>query len=373
MTFQALQLTGKRPFKDCVIHGLIRDKLGRKFSKSLGNGIDPFDMVEKYGADSLRYYLTTDVALGTDLRFDEIKIASTWNYINKIWNASRFVLMNIEDLKEISLENLKAEDIWILAKYNKVVRSVSEHMNKYEFNLASSELYEFTWNSFCDTYIELAKDSLKDKATASVLYTVLTGILKMLHPFMPFVTEEIYQKMPLKDAESIMIAPYPQFDPAFDSELPEIKENVLAIDKLIEIIKETRVLKAENNLKPSLALSAVYDGPLAFSDALRSLLDKMCHLTLCEAIEGETLVRPLSEGKLIFDLNKIVDKDAEIQKIDKELERLAKEVKRSEGILSNAGFLAKAPAAKVEEEKAKLKSYQEAVATLEAKKKELVG
>ncbi|MBR3167305.1 MAG: valine--tRNA ligase [Erysipelotrichaceae bacterium] len=373
MTFQALELTGKRPFKDCVIHGLIRDKLGRKFSKSLGNGIDPFDMVEKYGADSLRYYLTTDVALGTDLRFDEIKIASTWNYINKIWNASRFVLMNIEDLKEISLENLKAEDIWILAKYNKVVRSVSEHMNKYEFNLASTELYEFTWNSFCDTYIELAKDSLQDKATASVLYTVLTGILKMLHPFMPFVTEEIYQKMPLKDAESIMIAPYPQADPAFDIELPQIRENALAIDKLIEIIKETRVLKAENNLKPSLALTAVYEGPLAFSDALRSLLEKMCRLTLCEKIEGETLVRPLSEGKLIFDLNKIVDKEAEIQKINKELERLAKEVKRSEGILSNAGFLAKAPAAKIEEEKAKLKSYQEAAATLEAKKKELVG
>ena len=373
MAFQARHFTKNRPFKDVLIHGLIRDAQGRKMSKSLGNGVDPMEVIDEYGVDALRFFLTTNSTPGQDMRYIPEKVEAAWNFINKIWNASRFVLMNIEDLKEISLENLKAEDIWILAKYNKVVRSVSEHMNKYEFNLASTELYEFTWNSFCDTYIELAKDSLQDKATASVLYTVLTGILKMLHPFMPFVTEEIYQKMPLKDAESIMIAPYPQADPAFDIELPQIRENALAIDKLIEIIKETRVLKAENNLKPSLALTAVYEGPLAFSDALRSLLEKMCRLTLCEKIEGETLVRPLSEGKLIFDLNKIVDKEAEIQKINKELERLAKEVKRSEGILSNAGFLAKAPAAKIEEEKAKLKSYQEAVATLEAKKKELVG
>ena len=189
MTFQSLKLTGKRPFKDVLIHGLIRDKEGRKFSKSLGNGIDPFDMIDKYGADALRYYLATDVASGTDMRFDEVKLKATWNYINKIWNASRFTLMNIHDLKKISLKELKNEDKWILSKYEKLVKSVTKHMDKYEFNLAGSEIYDFTWNSFCDSYIEMAKYSIEKESTKSTLCFILTGILQLLHPFMPFVTE----------------------------------------------------------------------------------------------------------------------------------------------------------------------------------------
>ena len=227
MTFQSLELTGKRPFKDCVIHGLIRDKEGRKFSKSLGNGIDPFDMVEKYGADSLRYYLTTDTALG----------------INKVWNASRFALMNIEDLDKIELKDLKNEDKWILSKYNKLVKSVTKHMDKYELNIAAAEIYDFTWNTFCDYYIEMAKFSLDSKATASVLCEVLTGILKMLHPYMPFVTEEIYSMLPVKDSKSIMISAYPKYSKKY---VFETEEN--AVDDAVEFIKKFRNIKAENNI-----------------------------------------------------------------------------------------------------------------------------
>ena len=188
MMFQSLELTGKRPFKDCVIHGLIRDKEGRKMSKSLGNGVDPFDMVDKYGCDALRYYLNTDCALGTDLRFDEDKMAATWNYINKIWNASRFVLMNIEDLKELDFSNLTDEDKWILTKYENIVKSSIKHMDKYEFNIFGSETYNFIYDDFCSSYIEFSKFNSDSITTKSVLCYILTGILKMLHPFMPFVT-----------------------------------------------------------------------------------------------------------------------------------------------------------------------------------------
>ena len=243
MTFQSLKLTGKRPFKDVLIHGLIRDKEGRKFSKSLGNGIDPFDMIDKYGADALRYYLATDVASGTDMRFDEVKLKATWNYINKIWNASRFTLMNIHDLKKISLKELKNEDKWILSKYEKLVKSVTKHMDKYEFNLAGSEIYDFTWNSFCDSYIEMAKYSIDKESTQSTLCFVLTGILQMLHPFMPFVTEEIYSMLPVKEEESIMITTYPKYTKKY---VFEDEERI--VEDEIEFIKQFRNVKAENKI-----------------------------------------------------------------------------------------------------------------------------
>ena len=247
MTFQSEYINNERPFKDCVIHGLIRDKLGRKMSKSLGNGVDPFDMVEKYGADSLRYYLSTDGSMGMDLRFDEVKLTSTWNFINKIWNASRFVLMNIEDLKEIKLNKLKNEDKWILTKYEKMLKSVTKHMDKYEFNLAGSEIYDFTWNYFCDYYIEMAKYSIEKNETQSTLCYVLTGILKLLHPFMPFVTEEIYQMLPVKDSESIMISEYPKYTKKY---VFELEESVM--DDAVEFIKNFRNIKAENKITKEL-------------------------------------------------------------------------------------------------------------------------
>ena len=213
MTFQGLEFLDKRPFKDCLIHGLIRDKQGRKMSKSLGNGIDPMDVIEEYGADSLRFFLTTSTASGMDLRYDEEKVKSTWNFINKVWNASRFVLMKLDNFKEedYSLDSLRDHDKWILNNLNKTIKEVTKSMDKYDFNIAGATLYDFIWSDFCDKYIELSK-FYDDNTTKSVLLKVLTDIIKMLHPFMPYVTEEIYGMLPIKEAESVMISNYPKYD-----------------------------------------------------------------------------------------------------------------------------------------------------------------
>ncbi len=351
MAFQTEYITGKRPFKDCVIHGLIRDKQGRKMSKSLGNGVDPFDMVDKYGADSLRFYLTTDGSMGMDLRFDEVKLTSTWNFINKIWNASRFVLMNIDDLAKIKLENLKNEDKWILSKYEKTVKSVTKHMDKYEFNLAGAELYEFAWNYFCDYYIEMAKYSLDSSATKSVLCTVLTGILKMLHPFMPFVTEEIYQMLPVKDAESIMIADYPKYDKKFIFESEES-----AVDDAVEFIKNFRNIRAENNMTKE--LKVMFD-----TEDDNELIVKM--LKLDDSIVKEPL------GKKAYKVfSNRIKATIFFEKLESEADKAIKEtqikllqasIERREKLLSNENYVNKAPAniveldrKKLEEEKKKL-------------------
>ena len=243
MTFQSLEINGVRPFKDCIVHGLVRDSMGRKMSKSLGNGIDPMDMINEYGADALRYYLVTDCAFGTDLRFDLEKIKSTWNFINKLWNASRFVLMNIESLKTLDFNTLNEADKWILTRYENIVKSTTKHMDNYEFNLVGSEVYNFIWDDFCSNYIEMAKFSLNNISTLSTLYKVLLGILKMMHPFMPFVTEEIYSMLPIKDSESIMISQYPKFEEEylFDNEEK-------SVTKLLEFITLFRNKKLENNI-----------------------------------------------------------------------------------------------------------------------------
>ena len=242
MTFQGLHFLNKVPFKECLIHGLIRDKDGRKMSKSLGNGVDPMDVIEKYGCDSLRYFLSTSTANGQDLRYDEEKVKSTWNFINKLWNASRFCLMNISDLKECNFDNLNEHDKWILTKYQNVVKQVIKFMNKYEFNNVGSALYTFIWDDFCDNYIEMSKFTNESISTKSTLYYVLNGILKMLHPFMPYVTEEIYQKLPFKDSKSIMISNYPKYD---KSKIYEKEYEI--ITKSIEFIKKFRNICNENN------------------------------------------------------------------------------------------------------------------------------
>ena len=344
MTFQSEYITKKRPFKDCVIHGLIRDKQGRKMSKSLGNGVDPFDMVDKYGADSLRYYLSTDGSMGMDLRFDEVKLTSTWNFINKIWNASRFVLMNIEDLKEINLNKLKNEDKWILTNYEKVLKSVTKHMDKYEFNLAGSEIYEFTWNYFCDYYIEMAKYSLEDISTQSTLCYVLTGILQMLHPFMPFVTEEIYSMLPVHEFESIMISNYPKYDKKLIFE-----KETSAVSDQIEFIKSFRNIKAENNITKD--MKVMFD-----TEDDNELIVKMLKL------EGNIVKKPLGMKTYKVFSNRI---KAQIffEKIETTAEKAAKEaqiqllkasIERREKLLSNENYIQKAPQKIVQMDKEKL-------------------
>lgn len=243
MTFQGLHFTNKRPFKDCLIHGLIRDKEGRKMSKSLGNGVDPMDVCDKYGADALRFFLTTSSSAGTDLRYDEEKVASSWNFLNKLWNASRYVLMNTEDLKEINLTNLEDKDKWILSKFNGVVENITKNMEKYDFNLVGTEIYNFVWSDFCDNYIEMSKFSLDKESTKSTLNYCLEGILKILHPFVPFITEEIYSKISTKTEESIMLSSYP----VYSKEL-NFKTEEDTIEEVISFIKTFRNIKLENKI-----------------------------------------------------------------------------------------------------------------------------
>ena len=352
MTFQGEELLGSRPFEYCLIHGLIRDKQGRKFSKSLGNGIDPFDMIEEYGADALRYYLATDVASGTDMRFDEEKIKANWNFINKIWNASRFTLMNIENLKEINLSNLKNEDKWILTKYEKAIHDVKKYMDKFEFNNAGNTIYDFTWNYFCDYYIEMAKYSIDDETTKSVLCFVLTGILKLLHPFMPYVTEEIYQMLPVKDNESIMISEYPKYTKKLIFE-----EEEKAVDDAVDFIKKFRNIKAENNMTKD--LKVMFDT----SDD-NNLIIKMLKLdnNLITKPTGAKAYKVFSnrvKATIFFDK---VETETDKKLMEAQIEGLKASILRREKLLSNPNYVNKAPKnivdmdrQKLEEEKKKLK------------------
>ena len=355
MTFQGEELLGQRPFEDCLIHGLIRDKQGRKFSKSLGNGIDPFDMIEKYGADSLRYYLATDVSAGTDMRFDEDKIKATWNYINKIWNASRFVLTNISDIKEINLANLKPEDKWILTKFEKMLHTTKKFMDKYQFNNASSVIYDFVWTSFCDSYIEMAKYSLSDDATKSTLCYILTNILKLLHPFMPYVTEEIYQMLPIKEEESIMISNYPKYSKKY---IFELEEEV--VDDEIEFIRSFRNVKAENNITKD--MKVMFD-----TTDDNNLIVKMLKL-------DENLVKePLGINSYnVF--SKRVKATIFFEKMETEADKVLKEtqiaalknsIARREKLLANENYVAKAPKNIVDMDREKLKEEKEKLALLE--------
>ncbi len=344
MTFQSEYINNKRPFKDCVIHGLIRDKLGRKMSKSLGNGVDPFDMVDKYGADSLRYYLSTDGSMGMDLRFDEVKLTSTWNFINKIWNASRFVLMNIEDLKEIKLDKLKNEDKWILTKYEKMIKSVSKHMDKYEFNLAGAEIYDFTWNCFCDYYIEMAKYSIEDIATQSTLCFVLTGILKVLHPFMPFVTEEIYNMLPVKEEESIMITEYPKYTKKY---IFDIEESVM--DDAVEFIKNFRNIKAENKITKELKVMFDTSDDNDLIVKMLKIKDNVVKKPL--GIKAYKVFSDRVKARIFFEK---IETEAEKVSREAQIKVLEASIARREKLLSNENYVNKAPANIVENDRKKL-------------------
>ena len=349
MMFQAESFTGKNPFKDCYMHGLIRAKDGRKMSKSLGNGVEPIDMVDKYGADSLRYYLTTSSAPGLDLRFDEDKLSSTWNFINKIWNASRFTLMNIEDLKEINLTDLSKEDKWILSKLQKTIKNVRKYMDKYEFQNVGTILYDFIWSDFCDSYIEFSKFNMDKVSTKSTLLYVLTNILKMLHPFMPFVTEEIYQKLPIKDSESIMISSYPKVDKKLIFEESDVED-------IIEFIKTFRNIKQANNIPSD--FKARFDKEIdEIAIKLLKLDDKIVDKEL--DIKSYKVISSYANGEIYFE--KELTEEEELAK-ENLINSLKQSIERREKLLSNENYVNKAPAnivemdrQKLEEEKTKLK------------------
>ena len=353
MTFQGLHFTGKRPFKDCLIHGLIRDKEGRKMSKSLGNGVDPMDVIEEYGCDALRYFLSTSSAAGQDLRYDEEKVKSTWNFINKLWNASRFCLMNIEDLKAYDFSNLAVQDKWILSKLNKVISKVTKNMESYEFNNAGGELYNFIWSDFCDSYIEMSKFSLDSVSTQSTLCYAISAILKMLHPFMPYVTDEIYSMLPIRDAENIMISSYPLVNEEFnfDSEEKETEE-------MIGFIAAFRNVKQENAISKDAKVMVNFDN---------SLINKMLKLDGNLVSEKLSIKEyKVSYGKLeaiIYYEKEVTEED--ILAKEKQIESLKASILKREKLLSNAGFVSKAPEQLVNDEKIKLEEEKKLLSTLE--------
>ncbi len=349
MTFQGLEFLGERPFKECLIHGLIRDKQGRKMSKSLGNGIDPMDVIDNYGADSLRFFLTTNTASGMDQRYDEEKVKAAWNFINKIWNASRFVLMNMDDFNadDYCLDNLKEQDKWILTKLNKTIKEVRKNMDKYDFNLAGSSLYNFVWNDFCDKYIELSK-FYQDNITKSVLIKVLSDILKMLHPFMPFVTEEIYSKLPIRESDSIILSNYPVYNKK------EIFET--NIDTVLEFITMFRNKKSELNIGKD--FSVVLNIPNSHEKELiinmLKLGDKVTNSS--KEISYNIKYKELEIG-LIYDNRDSLKQEKE--KIMKEKETLESSIARREKLLNNTNYTSKAPKDIVNKERESLLKEKE--------------
>ena len=371
MAFSARHFMNDVPFKDCLIHGLIRDEKGRKMSKSLGNGIDPIDLIDKYGCDSLRFFLSTNSTPGLDMNFSKAKIESAWNFINKLWNASRFVLMNRDDeFVPGELKLLSLTDHWIIERLNNTIKQVTMNLDRYEFAIAGNELYSFVWDDFCSNYIEFAKSGLNSdnkkikNATLNTLLYVLEAILKLLHPYIPFVTEEIYQAIHTSE-DTICKEKWPETYDGVDLNAAD------KVDTLIEIIKEVRELKTENNIKPSQELSMAVETEFAIDDSFKAILLKMVKANIVDGINGETIVRPISKGKVYFAMNEVVNVEEEIAKIEKELKNLEAEINRSNGILSNENFIKKAPLSKVESEKEKLAKYQTSYDTLLAKLKEL--
>ena len=353
MTFQGLHFTGKRPFKDCLIHGLIRDKEGRKMSKSLGNGVDPMDVIDEYGCDALRYFLSTSSAAGQDLRYDGEKVKSTWNFINKLWNASRFCLMNIEDLKGYDFSDLDVQDKWILSKLNKVISKVTKNMESYEFNNAGGELYNFIWSDFCDSYIEMSKFSLDSVSTKSTLCYVISAILKMLHPFMPYVTDEIYSMLPIRDAENIMVSSYPLVNEEFNC-VNEEKET----EEIIGFIAAFINVKQENAISKDAKVMVNFDN---------SLINKMLKLD-GNLVNDKLSIKEykVSYGKLealIYYEKEVTEED--ILAKEKQIESLKASILKREKLLSNAGFVSKAPEQLVNDEKRKLEEEKKLLSILE--------
>ena len=362
MVFQSLEFTEKRPFKDCLIHGLIRDKEGRKMSKSLGNGVDPMDVIDTYGCDSLRFFLTTNSAPGQDLRYDEEKVKSTWNFINKIWNASRYVLMNLEDFndKDYTLDNLTNSDKWILTKLNKTIESITKSMDKYDFNIVGNTLYNFIWTDFCDKYIELSKFN-QNNTTKSVLLKVLTSIIKMLHPFMPYVTEEIYQMLPIKDSESIMISTYPKYEKEY-----VFNKEEKDIDNILEFITLFRNKKLELNIGSDFKVINNIKNNDNLDLILNSLKikDKLTDENTSNTVKVEYNNLSL---EIVYDNTKNLEEER--TRLEQELTRLTNSIERRKKLLSNENYTSKAPINIVNKEKEDLSKELEQLETIKNKLK----
>jgi len=367
MIFSSVENMNDIPFKDVLIHGLVRDSQGRKMSKSLGNGVDPLEVIDKYGADSFRFALVHGTSAGNDMRFSDEKIEAGRNLANKLWNASRFVLMNFgEGNFEYDESKLTIEDKWIKSKLNKTIKEVTEAMDKYDFGIALQKIIEFARDEFCDWYIEMVKPRLYDmtnetRGTAlAVLNDTLAAALKMLHPFMPFITEEIYTKLKV-DSESIMIAKWPEYDEANNYEKDEAD-----IELVKEIIKGVRNLRANMNVAPSKKASMIFVTEKAdVIEEGKGFIEKLAGaegITVQQDKTGipDNAVSLAVPGiEIYIPFNELVDIEKEIERLEKEALTYRNEINRVERMLSNEGFIAKAPAQKIEEEKAKKEKYLE--------------
>ncbi|WP_214700639.1 MULTISPECIES: valine--tRNA ligase [unclassified Exiguobacterium] len=383
MIFQSLEFTGKQPFNDVLIHGLIRDSEGRKMSKSLGNGVDPMEVIDQYGADSLRWFLLTGSTPGNDLRFYWEKIESTWNFSNKIWNASRFALMNMDGLKveEIDLTGEKTlADKWILTRLNDTIDQVTRLVDKYEFGEAGRYLYNFIWEEFCNWYIEMAKLTLygEDEAakhtTRSVLAHTLDSIMRLMHPFMPFLTEEIWQHLP-HEGDSIVRASYPtrRDDLHFADSVP-------AFEAVMNVIRSVRNIRAEVNAPMSktiqLFISTSDDTTQGYLSANEMTIGKFTNATELEIGRGLTapdksMSAIMTGAELFIPLADLINFEEEIARLEKEVAKYEKEVERVQKKLGNQGFIAKAPAHVIDEEKAKEKDYLDKRDAVRARLEEL--
>ena len=370
MIFSAIEYTGQVPFDTVLIHGLVRDALGRKMSKSLGNGIDPLEIIDQYGADALRLTLATGNSPGNDMRFSDEKVGASRNFANKLWNASRFILMNIgdEDIKCELPANLALEDKWVISLYNDLVKEVTDNLEKFELGMAVAKLYDFIWDVFCDWYIEIAKIRLQKggseaKDAKQVLVWVMSNTLKLLHPFMPFITEEIWQTLP-HDGESIMISAWPEYDPAHSFEAEEAE-----MERIMTAVRAIRNRRAEMNVPPSrkakVYIATAYKPAFEHGSVFMQRLASASEVEVADSFELDGAVCIVTaDAKIYIPMGELVDLEAEKARLNKELAAVEKDLAFVNGKLSNENFVAKAPAAVVEAQREQKTRYEEKIAML---------
>ena len=381
MIFSGLEQMGHVPFDTVVIHGLVRDALGRKMSKSLGNGVDPLEVIDQYGADALRFSLVMGISAGNDTRYSAEKVEMARNFANKVWNASRFVLMNLDGPETLEGKELLLPDQWILTKYNEAVREISAHFEEAEYGLAAQKIYDFIWSEFCDWYIELAKggllgeDAQRKAAVRAVLQTVLSGMLRLLHPFMPFLTEEVYKHLPGQEDASCMLAAWPRALDAYD--FPAQSQQM---EGVMDMIRSIRNIRSGMNVQPSHKAHLMVRPNAGWAEAIQgaevyfSRMASVSALSLLgkdEQVEGKTVSAVCVAGEYFIPLGDLVDFEKEKARLNKERQGIANEIARAEGKLNNPGFLSKAPANLVAAEKDKLEKNRQMLVALDARIAEL--